>query len=77
MNVIAASLELVPVPYLAAAFVVLQTILQAIERYEQSKLRLQALAECIAQLLRAIDSNARNDESYPSRYRNQLDELEK
>jgi hypothetical protein len=77
MDIVSTCLGIVPVPYLGAAFSIFRTIWTTVEKFEQGKVRLQALGYCLAQVLCTIDTNTREDQYYLSRAQPQLEELER
>jgi len=59
MDIVHLCLSVTPVPYLAPAFSSLRFIWSSIERAKASKCQLEALAQAIAQLLKALDGEYR------------------
>lgn len=59
LDLIAACLSLVPVPYLDAAFTALGFIWQYVQQAQASKRQLKLLTQYIAELLHALDGEYR------------------
>ncbi|KIM77033.1 hypothetical protein PILCRDRAFT_12389 [Piloderma croceum F 1598] len=77
MDVVHLCLSLTPVPGLGPAFSALRFIWSSIERANASKCQLEALAQSIAQLLKALDGEYRNGRLLQARTSTPLADLHK
>jgi hypothetical protein len=77
MDIVHLCLSLTPVPCLAPAFSALRFIWSSIERAKASKCQLEALAQSIAQLLKALDGEYRNGRLLKARTSTPLADLHK
>ena len=67
MDAISICLDLTPIPFLKTAWSLFSTIWGVIQTYKESKVRLETLSYCIAQLICAIDGHARSHKLVHSR----------
>jgi hypothetical protein len=77
MDVVHLCLSLTPVPCLAPAFSALRFIWSSIERVKASKGQLEALAQSMAQLLKALDGEYRTGQLLQARTSTSLADLHK
>jgi hypothetical protein len=75
MDIIHQCLSLAPVPYLGPAFSALRFIWSSIEQVTASKCQLEALAQSIAQLLKALDEGYRDGQLLENRTSTPLADL--
>jgi hypothetical protein len=75
MDIVQQCLALAPVPYLSTAFSILRFIWSSVQQAQASKEQLRVLATCIAQLLRALDTQYRTNKIVPSTTATALNDL--
>jgi hypothetical protein len=77
MDVVESCLALVPVPYISNAFAIFRIIWVSVQQAKTSNEQLRALSYTVAQLLRALDTEYRDQKLTKARTSAQLDELDR
>jgi hypothetical protein len=75
MDIIHDCISLVPVPYLRPAFSIFRSIWASIDEVQQSKEQLRVLADCIAHLLKTLDTEYRTGRLIKTKTSKALEDL--